>query len=390
MVLAAFGVILAILILEIALRLSSKKVYSLGQCQSLDRDFHHVMVPNSTCRFKTDEWDVVYKINSLGLREREIMEKKVGTFRILLLGDSFVQGHGVEAEDSFGEVFERRLNSNTDNKKNYDVVNTGVFAYSPLLEYLWLKKEGLKLEPNLVILSFSLTDFWEDRQRFSELIMSNPDLSDWQLKERTTKAEVEFNFEKINLSAGVNVSKKANPSFYKIKAWLRENSKIYATFVDFVKKRNQPVQQDMVYQGDIDHDIVALIRGNKISNEDWEKLWELPMQHISEMKKLLGEKDIPFLIVGIPEAVQVSHDEWPARAGLGLPKDFSDPRGDFQQELGKRLKSINVPFINLLDGFRESGIFPLYFSDDGHFRESGHHLAAQIIYDWPEFQLLIK
>jgi len=35
----------------------------------------------------------------------------------------------------------------------------------------------------------------------------------------------------------------------------------------------------------------------------------------------------------------------------------------------------------LLPDFKKSSIFPLYFDNDGHWRESGHKVATEIIYE---------
>ena len=375
------GIIVGFLILEASLRIFEKKTYDLSVCVSLDKNFHHVMIPNKTCRFKTDEWDVIYKINSLGLRDNEILPKKEDEFRILLLGDSFVQGHGVEAEKTFGKVLEQKLNKKQDGK--YQVINAGVFGYSPLLEYLYLKERGLDLKPDLIILGFDLTDFWEDRQRFNELQISSPDILEAELQGKIINGEAEFSFEKINTnsSSSKEVRVVLPRITYKLKSFLRKNFKVYSALADFVKKRDPVIQQDALNQGNVDKDIVALIRADKISDDDWEKLWGLPIFNLQEIKKLTDNKKIPLIIVLIPEAVQVSDREWPGRAALGLPANFYDPRGPFQDELVKRLSPFGIDFVDLLDGFKKSNIFPLYFTNDGHWRESGHELAADIIYN---------
>ncbi|OGD86860.1 hypothetical protein A2164_04430 [Candidatus Curtissbacteria bacterium RBG_13_35_7] len=392
--LALLGILVAFLLLEFFLRVSEKEIYDLSSCTSLDKNFHHVMIPEKTCRFKTDEWDVVYKINSLGLRDEEISQiKDVDELRILILGDSFVQGHGVASEKTFTKVLEKRFNQNGVNK--FRLINSGVFGYSPLIEYLYLKKEGLNFKPDLIILAFDLTDFFEDRQRFKELKISYPNLSDVELEERIAKGEVEFNFEKINtIAAKETTSKIVIPSVpYNLKSWFRKNFKVYAKFADFVKKKNSNTQQDVINQGNIDKDIAAIMRGDKISDEDYQTLWQLPIENIRLIRDLLKKEGINFIVVGIPDAVQVSDQEWPGRVGLAYPLHFVDPRGPFQNKLSEELINLHVPFINMLDDFRQSKIFPLYFKNDGHWRETGHELAADIIYNilnTPNFYQLLN
>ena len=51
--LVTVGILVALAILEIVLRINERKIFSLDPCTSLDRDFHHVLIPNSECSFKT-------------------------------------------------------------------------------------------------------------------------------------------------------------------------------------------------------------------------------------------------------------------------------------------------------------------------------------------------
>lgn len=375
------GIFLAIFALEIILRVASGQAHNLDPCQSLDENFHHVMIPNTTCQSKTAEWDILYKINSLGLRDEEAGNKKAGEFRILSLGDSFVQGYGVDMENSFPKQLEKKINERVNGK--FKVINAGVIGYSPLVEYLYLTKIGLDFKPDMVILAFSLTDFWEDRKRFGELAASYPDLSEEELKEKIAEANVQFDFARINAPPTQSPTKIFAPQIsYQIKQTLRDNFKIYASFADFVKKRKLPVQQDVYNQGNIDKDIVALIRGEKISDREWQKLWEVPMNSLLLANNLLRSKKIPFIVVAIGDAFQVSPDEWPGRSALGIPRDFGDVRGDFQDELAKRLEAFSIPFVNLLPTFRESDLFPLYYTHDGHWRNTGHELAAEIVFEY--------
>lgn len=379
--LVGLGVILALAIFEITLRLTEKQKYDYMPCTSLDKNFHHVMISGKTCRFKTDEWDVTYKINSFGLRDDEItLEKNGNIFRILLLGDSFAQGFGIEHKESFEAILETKLNE-LDLPKKVEIVNSGVFVYSPLVEYLYLKKRGLDFKPDMVILAFTITDFWDDRQRFNELKTVYQDLGEDQLWRLIEIAEAEFDFEKINTAAGERANLKFDRSriVFLIKQWLRNNFRVYKTTADLIKKRDKVVQQDAIFRGDPDKDLMAIARGAEISDEAWLSLWEIPMMNIKFMADLLSEKRIPFVVVTIPDATQVSSLEWSNRKALGLGTNYQETRPPYQEELKKRLKNLNVEVVDLLLGFKESGLFPLYFANDNHWNSAGHKLAGEII-----------
>lgn len=88
---------------------------------------------------------VVYQINSKGLRDRETSyEKPDGVFRIVLLGDSRAFGMGVPMDKHFGRVIEGYFD-------NVEVINMGVNGYGVDQELLFLRSEGFKYQPDLVI-----------------------------------------------------------------------------------------------------------------------------------------------------------------------------------------------------------------------------------------------
>lgn len=375
------GLIISFLFIEILLRATEKKIYDLSSCVSLDKNFHHVMVPNSKCRYKTSEWDVTYQINNLGLRNNEITPKSKDTFRVLFLGDSYVQGHGLETDQSFVNILENKLN-NANFSQKIEVINAGVFGYSPLIEYLFLKEIGLSLEPDLVITGFNVSDFYEDRKRFAELKTSYPNLSDKELEQKIKNGEAVFDFSLINQSAVSEPTQKIYLPVlsFSVKQWFRENSKIYKTVSDFIKKKNQPIQQDVLYQGDMDLDFAAIMRGSKIKEEDYQRLWDLPLKHLTMMSEALNQKDIPFIVFTIPDATQVSDREWPNRKALGYAEHFQDTRLPFQEVLKEKLKDSKIIILDPLEEYKNNKDFPLYFPIDGHFNQNGSQLAAEFLY----------
>lgn len=101
------------------------------------------------------------EINSNKLRGPEISYKKPkDTYRILFLGDSVTFGHLVHNyKEVFPHMVEKILFDKT--KKKIEAINAGVNGYSPWQEYLYLKEEGIKFNPNLVVVGFVLNDVTE-------------------------------------------------------------------------------------------------------------------------------------------------------------------------------------------------------------------------------------
>lgn len=106
------------------------------------------------------EWQSIpVDINSRGLRGPETTyEKPPGTYRILNLGDSVVMGWGVRLEDTYGQRLELLLNEDSGNGASFEVINAGVPGWSLENALAYLQAEGLKYEPDLVVLDITIAN----------------------------------------------------------------------------------------------------------------------------------------------------------------------------------------------------------------------------------------
>jgi lysophospholipase L1-like esterase len=97
--------------------------------------------------------------NSLGFRDEEFpVEKPAGELRVLALGDSFTYGTGVRAEDSWPEVLESLIAEGRPG--GVQVINGGFAAntYHPAGYPAWMRAEGLRFDPDLVVVGLCLND----------------------------------------------------------------------------------------------------------------------------------------------------------------------------------------------------------------------------------------
>ncbi len=99
------------------------------------------------------------EISSQGLRDREYPEARVaGRCRMLVLGDSFAWGFGVDREEIFHERIEAR-------HPDWEIVNAGVAGYATDQQLLYLEARGLALRPDVVLLLFHPNDLLENAER---------------------------------------------------------------------------------------------------------------------------------------------------------------------------------------------------------------------------------
>ena len=153
--LAVLVPLLALCILEVAMR-AYAHLASQERLIVADNVLGWRLIPNSRKLYRNETQPYFVQINSKGLRDVEhSYEKPVGVFRILVIGDSFVFGAGgVEPANRFADILAKSA-------KNVEVINTGVPGYGADQEYLYLKSEGLKYHPDLVLLCAFYNDFSE-------------------------------------------------------------------------------------------------------------------------------------------------------------------------------------------------------------------------------------
>ena len=118
--------------------------------------YHHDILPN-TDQFEIWGGKIKQRLitNSIGFRDKEKRNiKKINTEkkRILLIGDSFIEGSGLNYEDTLAGQLDNYLGF------NYEILNSAVGSYSPSIYYKKIKyyiKEGFKFDQALVFLDVS-------------------------------------------------------------------------------------------------------------------------------------------------------------------------------------------------------------------------------------------
>src|SRR5205823_3896421 len=109
-----------------------------------DPDLGWLPIAGATSRFAGSRV-VTVQHNSLGLRD---IEPQTGSRPTLLfLGDSFVWGYDVEAEERFTDILRRDL-------PGYRIVNAGVPGYGTDQAFLLLERLWGRIAPDVVVLMF--------------------------------------------------------------------------------------------------------------------------------------------------------------------------------------------------------------------------------------------
>lgn len=101
------------------------------------------------------EGHALVRINGAGFRDREhTVEKPAGTFRIAVLGDSYIEALQVDLDKTFPALLEQHLNAcDAFDGKKVEVLNFGVSSYGTAQELLTFRHFAAKFAPDLVIAS---------------------------------------------------------------------------------------------------------------------------------------------------------------------------------------------------------------------------------------------
>jgi len=169
------GIFLGLLLCEIGLRVLGGgrfKVYRPNPERTVFWHYDSLLgwkhLANQEGRFINSDSNVQVKISGQGLRDKYYpYEPPRGVVRILVLGDSFTWGFGVEEDEIFTEILESM-------EPRLEVINMGVSGYSTDQEYLLLREEGVKYRPDIVLVMFFENDIYENLSSVNYFIYPKP------------------------------------------------------------------------------------------------------------------------------------------------------------------------------------------------------------------------
>ena len=99
-----------------------------------------------------------YQINSAGFRDLDLpVKKRAGIQRIMVIGDSFTFGMGVDLKDTYAKQLEGMLNGSG---LHSEVINCGVIGYNMWQHYETLRHNVIPYKPDLVILGLFPDDLF--------------------------------------------------------------------------------------------------------------------------------------------------------------------------------------------------------------------------------------
>lgn len=298
------------------------------------------------------QFEQTVSFNSAGMRDRErTVKKPEGVFRILVLGDSFMEALQVPYEKSFPSLLERALEQQ--GAKRVEVVNASVSGWGTDDELQYLTTYGMQWSPDLILVAMTLHN----------------DISD-NLRERfhTTKngALVEKSGEKASFF---------QYKIVQLKSLLAARSHAFQLVA---RARRSTEMRTEARQ--LDSHVIEVFKD--ATNENIARGVELTALILKRMQAIGSAKGSRMALVLLPLAVQLSEETFAdvARSAAGMPRelDIERPQRLIMGVAGR----IGIPAIDLLSGFRVGAAGrrdSLFLEHDGHWNERGHQLAVDIV-----------
>ena len=180
---AAVSVILFVLLAELVLSLVNPDLYFKNQFFPLNRDIDFPEVYEKDhdlfwrlrphLETKSEQFSLLsYRTNSHGLRGPEIREPKDG-YRIIALGNSCTFGWGVPWGNTWTHNLQQILDSLVPDKK-CEVINAGIPGYSTHQAKIYLARELVRLQPDMVLVMLGWNDQWPAGQGITDAEQDMP------------------------------------------------------------------------------------------------------------------------------------------------------------------------------------------------------------------------
>lgn len=163
LLLILLGFLIGGLVAEIALRVAG---YSYPEFYTRDEVRGAALLPGAEGWYRK-EGEAYVRINSDGFRDQEhVIAKPEGTFRIVILGDSYCEALSISPEEAFWSVMRRKLQEcNAFQGRKIEVFNFGVSGYGTAQELLTLREKAWKYSPDLVLLAVTTSNDVTDNSR---------------------------------------------------------------------------------------------------------------------------------------------------------------------------------------------------------------------------------
>jgi lysophospholipase L1-like esterase len=317
------------------------------------------------------EWRAHVRINSHGLRDREIPYERTTAGRILVLGDSFTAGFQVDVDASVTKRLELALNAPDPPGARVEVVNAGVSAWGTDNALLYFLHEGWRYRSDVVVLMFNTgNDVYENHRPLVTSSIMHPDKPFYRLDEGRLVLE-NYPLPPAPLHSTVL---RVYRALWPHSAFVRRVGNVRVVW-NYLQAPPDPVPGLTVAKpGE-----VYLRR----SPESWREAWRITRGLVLRLRQVVEANGARLVVVVLNGREEVS----PERMRVMLAFNPQLARAEIDPDkpdrlIGRFLERRGIPTIRLLDAFRArfgADGSEGFYEWDIHWTEAGHALAAERI-----------
>lgn len=354
------------------------------------------LMPDIDVWLRRLDYSVRYRTNSHGFHDIERnYEKPEDTFRIVVLGDSFMESYVVNYKDSFSALLESHLGKSLN--RDIEVINLGIGGYGTVQQYLMQVMEADEYDPDMILLAFLIGNDIRNNSRDLEQaiwgpnslkVKGRPYIDSWgsdsppQL-DYPDPAYIHDQLERFN---GVRERKDKWYEGLIIKYYF---DRFQASLQDQDHKiRHDPNVLLGPYLKEFNGELGQGMGRNDYTTKEWEEMWrestKTTYDMIHTMQRHSHEKNQDFCVFAIPSRIALEKDKQKAvkQQFPGLALDFDAPHSQFKQ----KMSTLETCHIDLLQHFKDiyaSGDGPLYNQIvDSHWNVKGYQAASQAVADF--------
>lgn len=319
------------------------------------------------------EGNAYVQINSAGFRDVEhTLQKPKGTYRILILGDSYTEARQVSLENTFGRKVEHQLQScERLLPNNVEVINFGVPGYGNAEELITLRSRGWAYDPDLV-----LTMFFSG----NDLIDNFPGA---ELREHEYIPRPYFHLDQGELKLTYNFQEWSPPLLkYRLLLWGVHNFRT----LELINQANRVYAARQMGEGQdnaLNQAGLADFVYAPPQTPTHREAWAITDEILKLMHNEVREHHAKFFLVTTTSPDQLDQEQKVLLRQRLNAKELDYP----EQRLRALGESEGFPVLNLLYDFQRHAEqhhvylhgFPNTKLGAGHWNEQGHELAAQLI-----------
>ena len=356
-----------------------------GPIFSCDHSLGWIGTPNFDGVLEDVNFQQKLIFNSLGMHDTEhALEKPPHTFRILMLGDSFVHAVQVSEEASAHQVLEDELNEQKRTGSfSFEVISGGVVNWGTNQQLIYYREQGRRFQPDLVLLMFYLGNDFSDNLPGNVLTVKGFNC----YAPYFALCEGKLNPEPLNYAPGVSQT--------------QDNcSPVRRTLINSLGRF---YQHSHLYQ-----QIEPLLVANQLRRKfgqaypqafsalylpsdeaELEQAWQVTLATIAQLQQEVEADGAQFAVALISPEIII-------RLGLLSPAEqevFLRDNPDFakaqidrpNRRLAEFFGHQNIPYVDLAPPMVEhlaANRIPLYLLGEGHWTVEGNRVAADILAQW--------